>query len=111
MFFSPENMSTGIELEIARTAIDLRMYLTVFSLEPYPFAKGKVPAIIIADDNRYEILADRFEGGQRFLLPAEIYQQILDALSSNQTVTIILGRYRSEIIGLGFPAAYAQINS
>lgn len=110
MFISPENKGTGLELEIARTPNDIRLYVNVFSVEPFPCSESPVPVIVIIDDNRFDILADRFAGGQRFLLPAEIYSPILAALSSDKTVTLVLGRYRSAIIGLGFPAAFEKLN-
>jgi hypothetical protein len=105
----PENPGSGLELEIARTSDDLRMYLNVFSLGVCPLAENKVPVVIIISDHRYEVLADVFQGGQRFLLPAEIYTPILEALFSDEMVTISVGRYRENIFGSGFQTAHASL--
>lgn len=97
-----------MELEIARVPDDIRIYINVFSLE-VGLDESKVPVAIFIDDNRYDVLVDVFQGGQRFLLPAEIYAQIIDALSSCSRVTIALGRYKDTITCSGFAAAYANL--
>lgn len=111
IYLPPENPGSGLELEIARTSDDIRMYLNVFSLGVCPSIENKVPLLLIINDIRYEALAEVFQGGQRVLLPAEIYAPILEALYSDVLITIYIGRYREAIFGPGYQTVHGKLFS
>jgi len=98
-------------LEIVKGYSGVRMYLNIYCLSfpqelDNPF---KTLVTISNDSDSYDVLADRFEGGQRLLLPPEAADNIIYRLLNNQSLTISVGRYCSEIIPEGFAKSLFKI--
>lgn len=106
------NPFCGLELELVRGSSGTRMYLNAFSL-PYPSNLDdptKTEVMLSIDQQVYVIMADRFQGGQRLLLPADAASLIITALRNDNLVDITVGRYSARIISTRFAELYAQLN-
>jgi len=109
---SPIDECFGIELQIVRSRCDTRMYASIFGAPVYPSGcdESKVNMVVTIDDRSYPVLADRFRGGQKFLVPEEISAEIVTALTNGVAVTISVGRYTSEIVPNNFLKCYKALN-
>lgn len=112
VYFPPCDEIFGLELELARGPTDYRMYLNIFSRQfPSEDEEGnKTKVSVTIAEQPTDFLANRFQGGQRLLLPDEAVDQIINALIDNQTVTIAVGRYSSEIVSENFIAVFDELN-
>lgn len=83
------------------------MYINVLSV---PFRDTlSVECKVVLTDASIEFDAICLEGGQRFLVPEEARDQILDHLFAGGIVNIYIGRYKGEIIPSNFKKLYKSI--
>lgn len=98
MFFPPCNQFNGVELEIAHGNYGYRMYVNVFAR---PLACD--PEVVVTiNDLPVTYKVERFDGGQRVLLPDNAAERVMQAMKDGQAVDIAIGRYRSIITPQGF---------
>lgn len=104
LFWYPQNEFRGLGLEIVRGTLETRMYLNIYCLS-FPQElndPSKTLVTISTESSSQNVLAERFEGGQRLLLPQKAADDIICALLNNETLTISSGRHCSEIPPDGF---------
>lgn len=105
------DLVNGLDLEFMRISTELRTYLNVHSL-PVP-ASAKNPkstsATLTIQEETISFQAWRHEGGQRFLLPPEISERIVEALNNDLPVRIQLARYQSTITPKGFKQKFQKM--
>jgi hypothetical protein len=112
MFLFPENEFRGVELEIIRTCSGEYVFLNVYALSfPREQDNPNTTLVVIScGDLSNKYLADRFEGGQRLLLPKEAEMFIITKLLEGKQLTVSTGRFCSEIIPRGFCEAYHKFS-
>jgi len=87
----------GIDLELLNTEEHLNIYLNVHSipLRPKKADQKYIPVKMEIEGKTFQYSAYRLSGGQRFLLPPEAAQTVIDALKNNKEVSITLVEYRT----------------
>lgn len=102
----------GIDLEFLQTQEHLKVYLNVHSI-PVPAYQGNPKSVLVnLAINNSEALrcqAYRLEGGQRFLLPDEIAETLIEALKNDQEISISLTGYRSIVKAEDFSKKFDQL--
>lgn len=111
IYLPPQNQFSGIEMEIVQGSYGQRMYLNVFSihLSVNPETPSKIFVTLIFNNETCVVEADLFDGGQHVLLPEEAKEKIIEHLLDNQTVSIKMGRYSTEITPSGFVKKYKSL--
>jgi hypothetical protein len=87
----------GIDIEFLRTQEHLKIYLNVHSV-PVPAYQGNPKSAslkLVIDSEPFSSEIYRLEGGQRFLLPDEIAETLIEALENDREVIVSLPGYRS----------------
>lgn len=111
VLYLPTSSENNLEMELVRSASGTRLYINVFVLAvPYADDPTKTPVQIEVEELMQTVYAERFEGGQRVLLPPDATAWILESLLNNQTVKIFVGRYHAEVIPTGFADLYKQFS-
>jgi hypothetical protein len=105
------NPARGIDLEFLKTTEHLATYLNIHSL---PIAARKkdpntTPLTIEIEGETFHYLVRRLTGGQRFLLPSEASQQIIDALQDHKEVQITLASYKTSFKPEDFPLKFEKL--
>lgn len=95
----PSNEFTGLELDFVQMKDGLRLYINVYGLEipAEPDNLGYSRVFISFREYSYHFSAQRFQGGQRLLVPEYVQSEIIDFLQEGQPVFIQVGRYESTI--------------
>lgn len=111
IYLCPDNEFCEMEIELLCTGYDTQLFLNTTSLIIPPSQNGESLAdvIIAIDDIQYFVSAERFEGGQRLLLPQEVQQLIIMALIEDREIVITCGRYKTNIISKNFRNIYCKI--
>jgi len=107
---TPESDYGGIELQIDRGSFGQRMYLNTRSL---PFSINKEGKSVVKVSNATEtvtIQATSLEGRQRVLIPDDTASWIIRNLLEGQTLTVVIGRYKTEISPHDFRYKYRELN-
>lgn len=94
----------GIDLELLKTEEHLNVYLNIHSI---PVKES--PLIIHIEDATYRCIPYRLAGGQRFLIPDNIAQILIEALDDNKEVTLSLASYRTQFHPEDFSAKYEKL--
>jgi hypothetical protein len=105
------DLVNGLDLEFMRIAGEVRTYLNVHSL-PIPSSKEDpktTSGFLTIGSEKYPFQACRHEGGQRLLLPQDISNILIEALSNNQTVHIKVFGYASSITAEGFEPKFQKM--
>lgn len=101
----------GVDVQIVCTTCETLIYFDLNIFE-FPFIENdplKTEVLILTDENReYCFVADRLEGGQRLLLPAEAGSLILDLLSAGSSFTISIENYSETVLSTNFDRAFQQ---
>ncbi len=84
----------GINLEFLKTQDSLNTYLNVHSI-PLKGKQKDVPLKIEIDGKVLRASAYRLAGGQRFLLPQETANLLIDALKNGKEVSMTLVEYKT----------------
>jgi hypothetical protein len=113
IFLPPTGPTSGLSMEIVRGSYGVRMYVNVLQLEAPldPSSPEVTPVVLSIYGNVVVVMADRFQGGQRLLLPEDITDELIDVLLSNQSFLVYVGCYEAEIVPTGFCEAYKKIMS
>ncbi len=104
---------SGIEVQFLKGEFGVVTYLNVMCRTIPPFNDHSSEAIVILeiDGEKTPIVAMRMEGGQRVRLPDEIGWKMLDALDAEQTLSIYLDGYGTEICRDGFKYNYKKFKT
>ena len=105
---TPENKFRELQIEIARTHSDERMYLNSLSLR-FPHEQSdlrQTTVTVTTADGTRQFIAYRFQGGQRLLLPEDAAALIIDKLLHSEIVALSVGRFHVEIPVQEFTRAY-----
>ncbi len=110
VFPDPHN---SIHLEILRSETSCTGYLFVHS---HPIASvstdpKKALVSLQVGDNVSSFLAIRHEGGHRLLLPEDMLEKVLLALSQDQTVLLETSGYKAKLSPEGFSRVYAKFQN
>ncbi len=113
LYYAPEVMSCGLELELDCGTSGWRMYVNTFSLAIAPIDKNNPQATvnIEIEDIQYQFLADLFKGGQRLLLPDEARDLIIETLLQGMLVKITVGRNSEVFPPKNFAEHYEKMKS
>ncbi len=106
----PENQYRGIGLQFVRTRSGEWAYLDIYSL-CFPKEREGPDSTLVhisSEEGSHEFRADRFEGGQRLLLPKDAEIFLIEELLKCRTLRISAGKYRDEITPRAFRAAYSK---
>lgn len=111
IYLCASNHFKGLELELVRTACDLRLYINVFGLEIPANCDDPLTSQVYVSfrDHSYTFTAQRFVGGQRLLIPDFTRDEIIDYLICEQPVFIRVGRYEADIYPDKFFAVYNRL--
>lgn len=98
----------GIDIEFVNNSDQVQAYLTVHStpIEPLNGAPQSVAVSIRSSQEKFSCTAYRFQGGQKFLLPPEIAENIISLLKNKQEITILLNGYRTVLKPTDFEKKY-----
>jgi hypothetical protein len=108
LFYPPNNELNGLELELRTqsknssdsVSPDLQnLFVNVFSRSIPPHFGDPTKALLTyqIENKKSNIIAERFAGGQKLLLPPRSTEEILDALKAGLTVTIKLEGFEERI--------------
>jgi hypothetical protein len=109
--YREEDPVHGMDVEFVQSCDCLKTFLVVHSTAVPPtqeFPK-KISVKIEIDDTLLACLADRMEGGQRFLLSEEVANKVIEALLNEKNVHISIPGYRSSLNPEGFQQRYKKI--
>lgn len=112
LFLPVDDNFCGMEIELTQGHCGLRMYVNVFTLE-FPYTQendAKTALVITVDEVSQTIYADRFQGGQRLLLPPDASEYIILSLLANKKVDIRAGRFHSIVIPYKFESLFHRLN-
>lgn len=111
IFLPAVNNFNGIETEFLSTGHDVQLYFNARTLEfpTNPRNPSLTDVTFTIDGHQYQTQAERFEGGQRLLLPESAQQPIIFALMGGCTVDVNIGRYQATLIPDNFSCIYNQI--
>ncbi len=101
----------GVDLEFVQTFDCLKTYLLV-GKTAVPSSKDSTKKISVKIEIEEILLtceADRLEGGQRFILPHEMTDALIEALLAKKNVTISIPGYRSSVDSEGFVEHFRKI--
>ncbi|HSX11886.1 MAG TPA: hypothetical protein VLF61_00145 [Rhabdochlamydiaceae bacterium] len=92
LYYQSEDKGGGIDIEMLKTENRLTTYLQVRSgmLET---EKAK----IFVDGQEYLFIVERHRGGQRFNVPQEMQQLMLDCLSKEKSFILKLAGYQEQV--------------
>ena len=103
----------GIDLEFLQTHKQLNIYLNIHSVPvpPYDDRENCKFALVILEVAGKKITAQayRLEGGQRFLLPQDMVETLIQSLKAQEKVILSLGSYRSKIAQEDFSLKFDQL--
>jgi hypothetical protein len=101
----------GIDLEIVQSFDCLKTYLIVHSTAVPALRQSpkKIKVKIEIDNSLMTCDADRFDGGQRFLLPEDSAAALIEALLAQKNVIISIPGYHSEIPWTGFVKHFRKL--
>lgn len=99
LYLCPSNELTGLELDFVQMKEGLRLYINVYGLEipPEPNSLDHSRVFVSFREYSYHFSAQRFQGGQRLLVPEYVQSEIIDFLQEGQAVHLQVGRYESTI--------------
>jgi hypothetical protein len=105
------NPTRGIDLEFLKTAEHLATYLNVHSLPISPRKKdpNTTPLTLEIEGERSHYLTRRLLGGQRFLLPPDAAQKVIDALQDQKEVKITLASYETLLKPEDFSSKFEKL--
>ena len=109
--YPAQSQFNGIEIELMKSSRDLRLYLNVFT-RSIPSASNDPSKALVSLNiagKQTDFFADRFEGGQRLLLPQNALDTILEALQQDSTIEITLTGYRATISPDRFTKLYSKL--
>jgi len=101
----------GLDLELLQTAEHLHVYLNVHSIPVPPHKEDphKVPLTLEISGETIHASAYRLKGGQRFLLPDEIAERVIEAFHNQQEVSMALPFYHTLFKPEDFPAKFHKL--
>lgn len=110
VFPDPNN---SIQLEVFRTQKNCRGYISVHSHPIKPVSNDPKKALVSLqiENDSSSFLAIRHDGGHRLLLPEEVLENILLALSQNKEVILETSGYKAKISPEGFSSTYAKFQN
>jgi hypothetical protein len=102
---------SGLEAQIVCSGADIRFYLCAKTLQIHSINENLdfSEVCISTQTEQQSFLAERFEGGQRLLLPEEAHQMIFATLLANDPVEITVGRYQATLVPDNFACIYYQM--
>lgn len=101
----------GLEAELLCNGPDMALFLNALIL-CFPNntdIQGKIVVDVCIDEQYYQFLADRFEGGQRLKLPNEAMQLIIASLLDNSPVKVSVDRYEAILETGNFKEVYLKV--
>lgn len=101
----------NLSLELVRGSSGLRVYLNTHSL-PFPCDPNHpdMTSLLLTIDGVDDcVIADRFQGGQRLLLPPQTAQKTIEKLLANKSLHITVGRYHAVIESTCFSELYKKL--
>lgn len=110
--YQTQDVVRGLDIEFIQAGDRLKTYLLVHSI-PLPAStrtSKKINVTITIDEVSIECEADRLEGGQRFLLPVETTQVMIEAFLNKKDLYIALPGYQSYVSGEGFIKHFRKLN-
>ncbi|MEI8365700.1 MAG: hypothetical protein WCF65_04695 [Parachlamydiaceae bacterium] len=105
------NTFSGIEAQLVCTNGTFVLYLDTCTLQ-FPSTSDcptQTKVNISVNNHKYQILAERLEGGQRLILPDDTVQFIIYSLLQASCVEISVGRYQTTLVCEGFSKTYNQL--
>lgn len=89
---------------------EVNFYLNVFTLQ---FAEGdeegNLKVKLSVGEQSQEFSAERLDGGQRLRLSEEAKEFLIEALLSETSVEVSVGRYRTTLIPNNFALLYSEL--
>ena len=94
----------GINVELVKTHEHQKIYLNIQSIPIAPYHGDPKKALLTMEIEGKQVRCEirRLEGGQRFLLPDEIAENLIVALRSHHKVILTLPGYRTCLNPEGF---------
>jgi len=109
-YYAPDKVN-GIDLEILSQEQSMRIYLNVHSRR-IPAFKGNPQEALIkitVEDQVFELIGARHQGGQRLLLPESILGILISQLKEGKSIFIELEGYSGIIHGEQFAKKFQKI--
>jgi hypothetical protein len=101
----------GIDVELLKTEEHLNIYLNIHSIPIAPLRENPnhIPLTINVEGKAWHGSAYRLTGGQRFLLPSDIAQTLIEALKNHKEVALCLACYQTLLKPEDFASKYEQL--
>lgn len=111
LLFPACNTFNGLDVEIVRTSLEVRMYLDVHSLEiPVdPEDPPQVNVVVKIGNTTTNIMGELLLGGQRVFIPPWEAGRIIGALIEGEDVSLCVAQYKSNIPSCGFSERYSKL--
>jgi len=111
IFLKPVDPYRGLEIELVRGSYGIRVYVNAlcFCFPPLKDNPKKAVLQLFMNGEWEEGEATLFEGGQRLLLPVEMKEKMVEALSRGETVQLKIGRFSEQIVPTHFLPSYNQL--
>lgn len=109
--YHTQDQVNGLDVRFFYTAEHLKIFLEVHSGEIPAYGEHPNEALVKITQGKHKIVvvASRFEGGQRLLLPESIYPQLLSLLKTEQKLKIQVPGYATEIESKEFSTYFEKI--
>lgn len=108
LYVSPTDLFCLLELELVRDCTEERLYVNVLSVEICDDERhpGQTPVVVSIDGIDNKMMAARFQGGQRFLLPDYGRGLVVEAFAAGKPVTVSISRYKQTFPAKNFSESY-----
>ncbi len=107
----PEDNLNQVGIEIVHSMFELRIYLDIYCLmiPPYECQEELGAFKMIIDGEESQWVVHRLAGGQRLWLTPEASEKLISALLDESQVSIVIGRYRTDVTLNDFVEGYAKL--
>jgi hypothetical protein len=101
----------GIDVEFLKTKEHLNVYLNIHSIPITPCKEDPKHVLLTLkiEGETQHYSAYRLSGGQRFLLPSDIAELLIETLSNGKEVALALTGYHALLKPEDFPSKYGKL--
>lgn len=112
LILGPDSNLSQLELELIRNRSGMRFYINLLLLQAYPCKEDPCltkAEIIFEGQEPWIITPYLLEGGQRLQLPAEVSDQLIQALCDDRSFILKMGRSQIHAIPDNFMPGYEKL--
>lgn len=99
---APQNIFQNLEIVLQKEEERIKPVINAYGIPLKCESDGRTKVTLIVDGSANDYSAFLLQGGQRILLPDDAEQKLLEALYQKKSLTLIAGRYSTEVHYEGF---------